>query len=439
MKRGTKPSGEERRNLSFLTKSLLREWNKLEIDDSGLSYRKTSKCKQLVLPKKFHNIVFIELHNELGHLGSERVHQLALQRFYWPRMKSDIDHYTSHVCHCLKQRRPNNNIRAPMQSLVTSHPFELVSIDFLHLEQSQGGYQYILVLMDHFTWFAQAYATKDKSAKTVADKIYNDFIFRIGFPTRLHHDQGTEFENELRKCLEKLCGIQQSRTTPYNPQGNGQVERFNQTLLEMLRTLPENKKSRWRDCLNKMVHAYNCTRHSTTGYSPFFLLYGRSPRLPIDLILRTSNDQTDNKRDYPSYAAKWKRIMIEAYQIASKRALSSQERSKQTYDKHVRHTVLEPGDRVLVRNMRERGGPGKLRSHWEHKVYKVIKRMGEDSPVYQVTSESAPNYTPRVLHRNLMLPCDDLPLEQSKPEQKRKISAQCHQPRPNTSELETRN
>ena len=162
---------------------------------------------------------------------------------------------------------------------------------------------------------------------------------------------------------------------PYNPQGNGQVERFNQTLLATLRTLPENKKSRWREYLNKMVHAYNCTRHSTTGHSPFFLLYGRSPRLPIDLILKTSTDQTHNHGDYPSYAAKWKNVMREAYQIALKRALASQERSKQTYDKRVRHTVLEPGDRVLVRNLRERGGPGKLRSCWENKVYKVVKRM----------------------------------------------------------------
>lgn len=102
--------------------------------------------------------------------------------------------------------------------------------------------------------------------------------------------------------------------------------------------------------------------------------------------------------------------MQEAYQIAQQNAKKTAERGKEYYNKRVSGGVLQPGDRVLVRNLSERGGPGKLRSHWGHVIHVVEERMGIQSPAYKVKPESAGGRT-RVLHRNLLLPCDALELD----------------------------
>ena len=160
---------------------------------TGILYR----GQQIILPVKYRQMVYCELHEEMGHLGTERVFALAKERFFWPGMRNDIDHYITHVCHCLKQKKPSINTREPQQSITSTSPFELVSIDFVHLERSSGGYEYILVIVDHFTRYTQAYSTRNKSANTATEKIYNYFILRFGYPSCIHHDQGREFENKL--------------------------------------------------------------------------------------------------------------------------------------------------------------------------------------------------------------------------------------------------
>ena len=406
--RDQKPTGHGLNNFSMQSKCLLRGWERLHIDEDGILRRKTTNKTQLVLPERYKTTVLKELHDDMGHQGIDRTTSLIRDRFFWPYMQKEIEHYVARTCTCLKQKTPCKETRAPLTSIVTTQPFELVSIDFLHLDKCQGGYEYILVIVDHFTRFAQAYATTSKSAKTVADRIFNDYALKFGLPTRIHHDQGGEFENQLFAQLKKNCGVLGSRTTPYHPQGNGQVERFNRTLLQMLKTLTNKQKTNWKDSLNKLLYAYNCTRCEVTGFSPFYLLFGRSPRLPIDLLFGITSET--GKADHRTYMEKWKREMQEAYGIVQENAKKSTESSKRHYDGKVRSSVLHAGDRVLVRNMTPRGGTGKLRNHWEESIHVVIRQVGEEIPVYEVKPEQGRGRS-RILHRNLLLPCDHLPLE----------------------------
>ena len=385
---------------------LLNSWNKLRLKDNIL-YRVTSTSTQLVLPEVYKSLVLRELHDEMGHVSSDKVMALIRPRFYWPYMEKDVEKYTKTQCRCVKQKTPTSQVKEELTSIHTSSPFELLSLDFLELEQSSGGYDHILVLIDHFTRFVVCYPTRNKAGKTAADRLFNDFVLRYGFPDKIHHDQGGEFENELFKQLEKLSGTLKSRTTPYHPQGNGKCERFNRTILGMLTTLEETSKSHWKDHLQKCVHAYNATVSSSTGYSPFFLLYGREPRLPIDALFKQV--PAKGERSYRAYVDNWQRSMKNAYEIAASNSEKAAIRNETRYNRRARSAILCEGDRVLIRNVRERGGPGKLRSFWEQKVYRVCERK-ENSPVYVVEPERGGKR--RTIHRNMLFHCgDELPDE----------------------------
>ena len=199
-------------------------------------------CSLSCLSNSYH-FVLNELDVEMGHL--DRVVHLARARFYCPHMYPDIANFVQYRCRCVKQKKPNTITSAPMTSISTSAPFELISLDFLHLDKSKGGYEYVLLIVYHFTRNAQAYATRNKAARTAVEKLFNESIPRFGFPARIHDDLGGEFENKLFYRLARLSGVVSSPTMPYRPQGNGQVKRMNRTLLSMLKTLPEKQKTTW--------------------------------------------------------------------------------------------------------------------------------------------------------------------------------------------------
>ena len=140
---GKQPRANLRAKESPDTRTLLHEWHKLSIDADGVMRRNNGKNNNQVIPqRKFHSMVLKELHDNMGHIGAESVLNLARDRFYWPKMQKDVEHYVQNLCRCIKQKAPRFKNRAPLQPIITSSPFKLVSIDFVHLEKSSGGNKY---------------------------------------------------------------------------------------------------------------------------------------------------------------------------------------------------------------------------------------------------------------------------------------------------------
>lgn len=284
---------------------------------------------------------------------------------------------------------------------------EIVCLDYLSLERSKGGYESILVITDHFSRYAQAIPTRNQTAKTTARVLFDNFVVHYGFPARIHSDQGANFESQLIKELCQIAKVEKSRTTPYHRMGNGQVERFNQTLLQMLGTLEEYQKSDWKALIPTLVHAYNATFHDSTGYSPFFLMFGRHPRLAIDAFLGLTPDSLSGTC-HSDYIRKLRDRLNFAYKKAEEEAKQSAAVHKKHYDSNVRNSVLQPGDLVLVRRVGIKG-KNKLGDRWEQDPYIIVEQPNGDIPVYAVKRQNNRSKKIRLLHRSLLLPFMGLP------------------------------
>jgi transposase InsO family protein len=395
---------------------LLRELNRLELHNDILFRRRQvgpQTTYQLVLPAELRDTVLTSLHDHMGHMGVDRTLDLVRTRFYWPKMVMSVERKVRTCGRCVRRKaRPER--AAPLVNIRTTRPLELLCMDYLSLEADKSGTKDILVITDHFTKFAVAIPTPNQKARTVAKCLWENFMVHYGIPEKLHSDQGPDFESRTIKELCQVAGIHKVRTTPYHPRGNP-VERFNRTLLDMLGTLQNQDKSSWRDHVRPLVHAYNCTRNEVTGFTPYELMFGRQPRLPVDLAFKLPVPEGQHS-SHSDYVQNLKARLKESYKIAMEKAAKIALKNKTRFDKHVTVSDLEPGDRVLVRNVRIRG-KHKISDKWEPTVHVVVRRAGT-LPVYTVKPENADGPL-RTLHRDLLLPCGYLPAEEnSEPVQK---------------------
>ena len=406
---GSRPGKKEWLEFSSLSRVLMRSFGKLKVKD-GVLCRETVNFKQIVLPQCYYNLVYEELHQKMGHVGVEKVCDLAQRRFYWPRMCDDIKNFIQKKCRCVVNKQPNVKEKAPLQPIAAQYPFQMISIDYIELDRCKGGFKYGLVAVDHFTRFCQFYATKTKSSQAAAQKIFNDFILQWGFPSRIHHDQGGEFNSGLFKELHRLAGIKSSNTTPYHPQGDGQCERLNRTLVNMLKTLSEKEKNNWKSHLPKLAYAVNSTRNKTTGFSPHYLMFGREAVLPIDQVFRgVEGSSADIVKSHTQFVQDWEKSMALAYEIARKNIDKSAAYNKANYDKRAKAVELDVGDQVLVRNMRQRTGKRKMRSYYEENIFKVTE-VRDNVLVYKIQNlKNAKDV--RVVHRNKLLRVEELSLD----------------------------
>ena len=173
-----------------------------------------------------------------GHYGNAKTLHRLRGRFYWPGCRRDVELHV-HCCDtCTAQKGPAQRSHAPLQQYLVGAPMERVGVDVLGpFPVTDSGNRYVLVAMDYFTKWPEAYAVPDQSAATTAERLVEEMFARFGVPAELHSDQGRNFESQVFGEVCRRLGVHKTRTTPLHPQSDGLVERFNRTLATQLAIL----------------------------------------------------------------------------------------------------------------------------------------------------------------------------------------------------------
>ena len=232
-----------------------------------------------VVPDKLIQQVVSGLHCSSfgGHLGITKTISRAKGRFFRPQMGRCIREFVQSFRVCGEIKISSSATKAPLRPINVSEPFVFWAMDYMGpLPETSRGNKHVLVVMDHFIKWCEAFPTKDQNARTVANIFVSKIFSRFGPPVAIHSDQGSNFESNLIHEVCNIMGIHKSRTTAYHPQVDGLVERQNRTLQDILSSFVSQHRDDWDLWIDIAVYAYNTSPQESTGFSPFELVFWAS-------------------------------------------------------------------------------------------------------------------------------------------------------------------
>ena len=378
----SKPKWSEVAGCSPATKSLWAQWESLLMHD-GLLCRKWETPKgnachlQLVVPREKVNDILRAYHDGSsgGHLGIKRTLTKIKERFYWLHCRDDVEAWCRKCKNCAAVKGPQTRSRGAMKLYNVGAPWERVALDIAGpFPVTKAGNRYVLVVMDYFTKWPEAFGLPNQEAVTVATKLVNEVFCRFGVPLEMHSDQGRNFESQVFQEVCKILGIHKTRTTPYHPQSDGMVERFNQTLERHLAKVVDSHQCNWDEYIPLFLMSYRAAIHETTTVTPAYANFGRELRLPADLL---SGCPPDTPKSVTEYVEELRNRMVDVYEEIRDAGIKASERMKTRYDRRANVPCFEEGTLVWLHNpIRRKGKSPKLQPSWEG-PYKVITKIND--------------------------------------------------------------
>ncbi|XP_071818156.1 uncharacterized protein [Apostichopus japonicus] len=374
---------------------LMRKWQSKKSTGS-------QEYPQLVVPHKHRDSILRLAHDVPmgGHLGSKKTRDRILNNFYWPGIFGDVGKYCQSCANCQKTAGHRDVTKAPLNPLpIIQVPFKRIGMDLAGpLPRTKKGNRYVLVVVDYATRYPEAIPIPNQEAETIAEELVKLFS-RVGIPEEIVSDQGTNFTSKLMKEVCNLLEIDHLKSSPYHPQTNGLVERFNGTLKSMLRAFVTQQPESLDRYIPYLLFAYREVPQSSTGFSPFELLYGRKVKGPLDVLkeeICNPEGQCRNE-NILEYVLDMRNRMRELTAMVQENLAAAQNQQKEWYDRTARRRCYGVGQQVLVFLPT---ASGKLQAEWQG-PYPITNKISDTD--YEIDTGTKRKQF-RIFHVNMLRP-----------------------------------
>ena len=358
---------------------------------------------QICVPDKLQGVVheWSHAHPTSGHFGIRATLLRSGERFYYPGMKKDSETRVKACPECLAKIQRVKVRDATHQPRRTGYVGELCFVDLVGpMPVTRDQHKYILTIEDAYSRYVMAVPIPNKEAATVTRHLMDRYVSIFGTPTAIHSDQGKEFTAEIFKDLMDKLQVKRTTTPTYNPQSNGNLERFHRTLNALIRVFCDREDPEWERYLPSATLAYNTKQHSSTGITPYSGMFGRECRLPIDLIIPTPDDKS---KDINVHVRETLNRFKKMYNHVRNKNNAVIKRNAQLYSGKTNH--IEIGTRVWYLAPRKiKKKPLKITDRWTG-PYRVISK-----PTAVLVEISPADYNgPTIItHMARIIPCSNV-------------------------------
>lgn len=361
----------------------------------GLLYRVTEmrrhakapleRVEQLYVPASCRERVLTALHEHptAAHIGRSKMVSLLARRFYWPKYVEEVGEWvkTCPLCQRYKTVKPRN--RGVLHPKGYVGPFHTLCVDIVSGFPTSQGYKYILTMVDTFTRWVHLVPLRNKEKDTIVDAIYYKIVLLHGCPRRILSDGGGEFENDIMNRLCERFGIRKRKTSPYHPQTNSQAERLHRHIPKTLAILAHAHPKDWPKYLPEVEFAYRCSPIGGVGFSPFEMIFGREPVLPVDVF---TSSELSLRVDRRRYQLEHPIRMKEIWDMVGKISRANSAKQKEMQEALAKPVMYSVGQKVLLYRDPQVQGPRKLESPWNG-PFKVLGLAGKSERTYKLERE----------------------------------------------------